>query len=60
MGLGKTKAEVTDTLRDGFSVGASESWSLRVQVARLLAPWDAARLRVTKEELAKADARASQ
>eukprot|EP00973_Karenia_brevis_P036282 5004906-Karenia_brevis.AAC.1 len=59
-GLGETRAEVRDTLRDDFSIDASESLSFRVQVARLLATWDAARLQVTKEESAKADARASQ
>eukprot|EP00973_Karenia_brevis_P061644 8572958-Karenia_brevis.AAC.1 len=44
MGLGETRAEVRDTLRDDFSIDASESLSFRVQVARLLATWDAARL----------------
>eukprot|EP00973_Karenia_brevis_P052047 7228798-Karenia_brevis.AAC.1 len=41
-------------------MGAPEPLALRVQVARLLAAWDAAKLRVPKEESAKAEARASQ
>eukprot|EP00973_Karenia_brevis_P003843 531161-Karenia_brevis.AAC.1 len=60
MGLGEKRAEVRDTLRDDFNIDTSESLSFRVQVARLLATWDAARLQVTKEGSAKAEARASQ
>ena len=60
MELGETGAEVKTTLKDDFQIDSGESLELRVQVARLLAAWDAARIQVAKEEAAKADARASQ
>ena len=58
MGLGDTRAEVKETMKDQFGVAVGDGLAQRQQVAAVQAAWDAASAFVAREATAKADARA--
>ena len=59
VGLGEGRAEVRTALRDETGLNQADGHTARQQVALVLATWDAAKEYVTKENSARAEARAS-
>ena len=57
-GLGDTRSEVKDCLRDQFGLNVADGLRERQQVAAIQAVWDAAVAFVAKETAARAEARA--
>eukprot|EP00972_Heterocapsa_arctica_P016681 2459959-Heterocapsa_arctica.AAC.1 len=59
LGLGENRAEVRTAMRDDIGLSQADGHTARQQAALVLAAWDAAKEYVTKENSARAEARAS-
>lgn len=58
-GLGDTRTEVKETLKNQFQLDATASLADRQQVAAIQAAWDAAAVYIAKEAAARAEAKTS-
>ena len=58
-GLGESRMEVKDMLKDHMGLDASEGLAARAQVATVLASWEACKDMISRETTARAEARAS-
>ena len=59
IGLGESRAEVKEALRNHLGLDHSEFLAMRVQVASTLSAWETSKDHVTKESYAKMEAKAA-